>query len=84
MSDNGDLKGAQSALSEDLKASIVIMQKTNGEIRVSAPFGETIFCLGLLEQAKDIVKAAAAEILRKQNNIVKPHGIMNFVRGGKR
>jgi hypothetical protein len=60
---------------ESIKLEIELHK--DGKLSVQCPLmADTMFCLGLLEMAKAVVFQYKAN----QANIVKPHGIMNFVR----
>lgn len=43
----------------------IVIQLDEGQVRVNAPMHDPILCLGLLEVAKDVVRAAAAQEQRR-------------------
>lgn len=55
--------------------------KTNN-VEVSGPIHDQILALGMIESAK--LALTNAFIKANAERIVKPNGIMNFVRGGKK
>lgn len=75
---NGEKK--DDAIGEEIEIAVRYNLKT-GNIQIKGVIHNEIMALYMLEKAKDMVKG----INRPQaSSIVKPKGIMNFVRRGKK
>jgi hypothetical protein len=52
----------------------IIIELINGQVTFNGPLGNKVLCYGLLELAKDIVRATPVQ----QSNIIKPNlGVPN-------
>ena len=79
MSDQVEEKSTQPAESK-LTLLISLDLKTNN-VEVTGPIHDQILALGMIESAK--VALASNWMKSDANRIVKPNGILNFVRGKK-
>ncbi len=79
MGDNGD------KIQEIKKMSLIIEYGTDGRIEVKGEIKDNeMLAIWLLEKVKDLIKVHTMQKLMKaQSKIIKPHGIMNFIRNKK-
>lgn len=70
MSDgNGHAGTEQAAPVTPTDIQLVVTLHPNGQVSISGPLDNRIFCLGLLEMAKDVLAKFAAE---KEPRIIRP------------
>ena len=57
-----------------MPVSIIITREENGQVHINGPLGDKIFCYGMLEVAKDIVRNY------KVPDIIQPEDIPQSVK----